>query len=471
MASGVENQIGIGMAQVLPKPASMMPLVDQLNQQAQIKFQRQKYEQHQKEQNEKELFGLVGDALNLRDFNPVIHDKVKKAQIELAQKIKSEKPSYADTYLLAQNKAGELGQLSQGLNQLDQQIALTKKEYEGDKRINSAAIEMIARKKILDQLNTTGKVDPNVNYFDEALNEYPQFALTDNSDYTVTDFIPEEKQSLSGKYSETNKRGATDKFEWKADNFPAYYDFKDNGEAKAPTLTTRSQESGLVDANKQPIPMLSNEAYGRFKAKPSNVIAINRRLKNLYGDALDLKSEQAEILRKVEAFKEVDKYKPRVNTSRLEKEAPAPRITINNNGNKNDPPQIDLREYKDVTGGKDITDLLRGVKVTGLPTGSSLLAESVVYDPVKKLVTYKEYTDGKESTPKTVSLTKFKQDIKTLNPTTDMKFLEGLDNPITGTVTVPQQEPAKAEPKKDWLGRPIKQKEEPKTDLRKKYNY
>jgi len=92
---------------------------------------------------------------------------------------------------------------------------------------------------------------------------------------------------------------------------------------------------------------------------------------------------------------------------------------------------IDLRGYKKVGGGYDISDLMRGVKVTGLPNGISLLAESVIYNPTDKTVTYTEYTDGKGATPKTVSLTKFKQDIRTLNPQIDMKFLNGLDNPIT----------------------------------------
>jgi hypothetical protein len=158
MAYGVQNQIGIGSAQVLPEGPSHMPLVNQLARQKQMKDEKARYDQQVKKQDEKELYDLIGDNLNLKDFNPVIHDKVKKAQIELANKIKAENPSYADTYIAAQNAAGQLGQLSMGLNKLDQQIALTKKEYEADKRINSGAIELLARKKILDQINEKGTV-------------------------------------------------------------------------------------------------------------------------------------------------------------------------------------------------------------------------------------------------------------------------------------------------------------------------
>jgi len=320
--AGVQNQIGIGSAQVLPEGPSHMPLAQQLFRQKAYQDEQDRYNQRLKEQNNKDLYGLIGDALNLKDFNPVIHDRVKQAQIKLAEKIKLENPSYADTYLAAQNEAATLGQVSQGLNQADQIIAATKKEYEPDKRINAANVEGIARKMILDDLKANGKIDPSRNYFDEALNKHPEFALTDKSDYTVTKFIPEEKQSLSGKYSETNRQGAMDKFDWKAETYPVYYDFKDNGEQAAPTITTRSEGSGLKDKDGKEVPMLSEDAYGRFKATASNVAALNLRLKKQYGDTLDLQSEQADKLRRIEAYKDVERQKPRVNTSRVEREAP-----------------------------------------------------------------------------------------------------------------------------------------------------
>lgn len=100
--------------------------------------------------------------------------------------------------------------------------------------------------------------------------------------------------------------------------------------------------------------------------------------------------------------------------------------------------RIDLTEYPDVDGkGKDITDLMQGVIVTGLPTGDKLLAEKVYYDPSTQKITYKEYAERdvkgnivKGGSEKTVSLTTFMQNVKTNNPGTDMKFLGGLRNPI-----------------------------------------
>lgn len=335
---GIENLLNYGAAQVLPKPESTMPLVEQLNLQKQQKWQREKYEQAKKEKDQNELYGLVGDALNLKDFNPVIHDRVRKAQVELAQKLKSEKPSYGDAYILAQNKAAELGVLSQSLNQADQVIAAQKKEWEGDKRINAGNLEMLARKDILDDLNKNGKIDPTVNYIEMAARKYPQYALTDSGEFAQFKFLPEETQkSITGKYKEINKRGGYDQFDWKVSEYaPSLYDFKDNGEEKAPTITTKSEPSGLVDADNNPVPMLSEQAWGRYSAVTSNIYDLDRRIKRKYGDAVDLQSQEAEILRRIEAYKEVEKNKPIISKSRIEKADPAPRISVsvNTGGNK-----------------------------------------------------------------------------------------------------------------------------------------
>ena len=117
-----------------------------------------------------------------------------------------------------------------------------------------------------------------------------------------------------------------------------------------------------------------------------------------------------------------------------------PRISIHtNSGGSTSPEKIDLTEYRDVPGeGKDITDLMGGVKISSLPDGKSFLAEKVHYNPATQKVRFIEYVSkdeqGKYGTPKwkESSLTKFIQDVKTMNPGTDMKFLEGLRNPITG---------------------------------------
>lgn len=325
--AGISNDVGIGQAQVLPQEGpNPNGLIAQLQRGDAERYQRSRIAKSDADKKERDLYSLIGDSLNPKDFNNVIQDKVLQAQKQLAAKIKTGNPSYGDMYMMAQNAAGTLAKTSQSLNQIDQQLALTKKEYAGDKRINSGALEVLARQKVLDQLNKTGQVDPSVNYFDQALNDNPEHALVDKSPYTLTDYLPEEKQPLSGKFTTRNSVGRTQKFDWKTDNYPVYYDYKDNGESKEPSITTRSQPSGIKDKSGAELPMLSDDAYGRFKAKPSNVVALNLRLRQKYGNDLDLQSEQAEKLRKIEAYKDVERNKPQINKS-VSDEQPIPKTT------------------------------------------------------------------------------------------------------------------------------------------------
>lgn len=429
---GQDNLIDIGSAQVLPKATNILPYIDQINEQKQRQLQNKRYDQNKKEQDEKDTYGLIGDKLNPRNFNTVIHSKVMEAQKNLAAKIKAGGLTYADTYMEAQNAAGQLGLLSDQLNQVDQQLALTKKEYEYDKRINAGAIEVAARRKILGQINRGEPIDMNVNYFDEALNENPNIGLVDNSDYTFTDFRPEEKQPLKLNIKKRNAVGKTMQYTWEMDNYPAYYDVKQKGEFEPPEITVRSQPSGIKDASGNSVPMLSEEAYRRFSLTPSNVIALNRRIKSYYGN-IDLKSREAEMLRRVEAYKDVEKYKPVPKENRIEQERLI-NIHVGTGGKEASP--IDLRdknEYPDAESGyQNITRLFQGVKVTGLPDGKTLNAEYVKFNPKTGKIRYKEYTDAKDAKEKETDLTTFFQNLKTNNPQTDMRFLEGLRNPIVG---------------------------------------
>lgn len=437
MPSGTQNLIGYGEAQVLPPSQSNpMQFVELYKQQQDSAERQQRYNDVKKSQDEKELYGIVGDSLNPRNFNTAIHGKILQAQKELAQKIKSESPSYGDTFILAQNKAAELGKISQQLNNVDQQLALTKKEYEFDKRVNSGAIEMAARKRILDELNRTGQIDETINYFDEVANDNPELALVDKSGYTFTDFRPEERQPLEYDVKKRNSAGRVNQYKWKMDNFPAYYDVVQKGEGQPPEVLVRSEPSGILTREGTEVPMLSQDAYRRFSLTPSNVFAINQRLKSQYGAGLNLRSEVADKLRRIEALKDVERNKPVPKESIVEQQ-PIPRVNVSVNaggGNNKGSAQIDLRdtnEYPTSGGGyQDITRLFSGVDVTGLPDGKKLKAEYVQYNPATKTVKYKEYTGDKE---RQTDLTTFFQNIKTNNPALDMKFLEGLRNPITGS--------------------------------------
>lgn len=317
--AGLENIIGTGSAQILPRPASMMPLVEQLNQQKQQKFQREKYEQAKKEQDQKELYGLVGDALNLKDFNPVMQEEVNKAQKELTQKFLVEKPSLGKGYLDAQNAAGTLMRKSQAYNHADQVITANKKEFEGDKDLNLANVEAITRKYVKDAVDKD-QYDPNKNYFVEAMRDNPSLALvggggTPKFNFQTEELLPDVR--LHGVFKEIRPRGGYDQKNWQVAGkvAPAFYDFKNNGEELPPTITTRSEPSKIFNG----VPMLSEDAWKRYKAVTSNEIKLDAELRDMYGGQLDLRSPEAEELRRIRAYEEVEKMKPPIIKSRIEK--------------------------------------------------------------------------------------------------------------------------------------------------------
>jgi len=232
-----------------------------------------------------------------------------------------------------------------------------------------------------------------------------------------------------------------------------------------PSLKIRSSvlpSDAMPSSNGKPFEIIDEDVYKRFSEDGKTNLELIAATRNRFPDYDKFTETEKDYAKRNVLFETI---KSLDNSQLIPTANVRPQVTSirNYSGGTKEPGKIDLREYKDVSGGKDVTDLFRGVKVTGLPNGSSLLAESVVYNPTTQQVTYKEYTDGQNAQPKTVSLTKFFQDIKTLNPQIDMKFLEGLRNPITGAtpsdtkpdVRLPKdikQTKMTTKPKKDPLG-------------------
>ena len=132
------------------------------------------------------------------------------------------------------------------------------------------------------------------------------------------------------------------------------------------------------------------------------------------------------------------KQKARVESNVLQETKPAQirNITNINTGSKTE--QIDLREYPDVGGGaKDITSLMQGIDVVSLVTGKNFAATKVIYNPNTKRITV---TDPINNKPEEMSLTTFLQNLRPQNAAQDIKFLQGLRNPITGEAPKPKTE-------------------------------
>ena len=311
MAYGVEQQIGIGQAQVLPKPADLNDFAQQLNEQKRYSDQQKIYRQREKDRNDKELYGIIGDALNPKNFNALIHDKLRTATNEMAAKLKGSEMSYGDVYMEAHQKAGELGLISDKLNKIDSQLAATRGEYDKfDKGLKTSAIEFEARKRILNQLRSGEPIDENVNYFDEALNTMGSGSLNYEGS-TPIDFLPDEVQAASGGYKKRNKVGVTTSMKWNSKIPTVIYDVKDDGN-NPPTVTTKGEKSGIKDAEGKEIQMLSEDAYRRWTLLPSKKRELYERVVSQYGN-MPMRSPQAEKLMRIEAYKDAENIKPIVN--------------------------------------------------------------------------------------------------------------------------------------------------------------
>lgn len=155
------------------------------------------------------------------------------------------------------------------------------------------------------------------------------------------------------------------------------------------------------------------------------------------GKPITLDSPQARNLGRALMY-DMLKQKARVESNVLQETKPAQikNITNINNGSKTE--QIDLREYPDVGGGaKDITSLMQGIDVVSLVTGKNFAATKVIYNPNTKRITV---TDPINNKPEEMSLTTFLQNLRPQNAAQDIKFLQGLRNPITGEAPKPKTE-------------------------------
>lgn len=116
----------------------------------------------------------------------------------------------------------------------------------------------------------------------------------------------------------------------------------------------------------------------------------------------------------------------------------APRISVSTGDGRGFTGRIDLTPYRDVGENKDVTDIFQGVKVTGLPKGESMLAKQVLYNQKKNEITVTEWVGrdlagnptGQQT--RTIPYPVFLQNIKTLNPQADFRYIETLPSAKTG---------------------------------------
>lgn len=188
---------------------------------------------------------------------------------------------------------------------------------------------------------------------------------------------------------------------------------------------------------KAPVRMVTDDVFNDLPV--SAKAYLRQEVRRLAKDkGVELNSVQAQNLAKALAYDELKNSGKQYSTLKeiqVQKAAP---IIVNTSSSSKKVEPIDLTEYEVVEGkGKDITPLMGGVKVTPIGIkGDSFRAEKVYFDTVTKRITLKEFGKGEETK---MSLQSFLQNIKTSNPGTDMKFLEGLSTTV-GNGSVSQKQ-------------------------------
>jgi ribosomal protein S18 len=206
------------------------------------------------------------------------------------------------------------------------------------------------------------------------------------------------------------------------------------------TKSTILPKETMTDASGNQMELIEDDVYKKFTDDESANLELIASAKKDFPNYDNLSPQEKNYAKRNTLFKIIaSNDQNRINPTGNVRPPVTHNRTYVNTGGKTAAP-IDLREQEDVGEGfKDVTSLFGGINSTSLPTGGSFRPAYVRYNPITKQIKYKDYVDkNKEGeyggTPKekTVSLVKFKQDLKTQNPQVDMKFLDGLDNPITG---------------------------------------
>lgn len=211
---------------------------------------------------------------------------------------------------------------------------------------------------------------------------------------------------------------------------------------KSSTLPTNV----MTDAAGNAIELIDEDVYKRFSEDSNTNLELIAATKNDFPDYDNLSPQQKKYAKRNTLFKIISANdQSRINPTRNVR----PPVTHNRTYINNAKPsqQIDLREYPDVEGGKDITSLMQGFDVVSVVTGKKFASDKVIYNPSSKKITFNNPTTGKNET---MGLTTFLQNIRSNNANANVEWLrKGLNNPITGnkpstpikkekTVSIPQ---------------------------------
>lgn len=434
------------------------------DEEAQLQYQRQQSNEAKKLATAKFLEGYYDPKDHLS--GTIYDDQVTKQILDLrneAQNMVNQGVSDPNMITAAiAPKANRLFQYSQTAKYINDNL---------DKQLqnipaNSGYIKDKLRQRALDaafkddkgQLKDITTIDPDIDWIGEAVKRYPKDVTNNTGLNEFIQKVPKGTQLIDAKTYNSRGGFTRKKLKVTAPEF-MQLDIDERGnetrelvpkfelamDDENPIIHPFEGKDGkivnaqvrLVDENVFKQILASNPSYADNLR--GQVMEVLGQYKNKDGSEIDINSPQATNVARALLYDDLKNLRPGTVEDVVETKPTQIKVYNTSGGSKKEVEKIDLTEYRDVPGeGKDITDLMGGVKISSLPDGKSFLAEKVHYNPATQKVRFIEYVSkdeqGKYGTPKwkESSLTKFIQDVKTMNPGTDMKFLEGLRNPITG---------------------------------------
>lgn len=338
---------------------------------------------------------------------------------------------------LSQETSGLIGGMDAMKSELDLSDAtlkLLKQQYTG---LDINELSKYIRKDILKR-----RMDENFNFVNPIT--VPPTSIDLSNPETLADYITDDSGIIKaitnpqGGEPETvlmGKQGDYTKFEgkvnyWKKPNYDrkgfneeGFYTGKD-----IPSLVTKGStlpSDALPSSNGKPFNVIDKEVFTQFTSDDNQKIGLLAATKRKFPGYGTFNQQEKEYAQRNTMYNMVETLDP----SQLHPTSNVrpPRTTVNV-GSKPTKSEIlantplNLTEYKKVGDEYDITDLAPGIKVTGYPTGETLAAKEILFNPNTKRVTYTDQQGNK----KTQDFGTFRQNIATINTGVDLSFIDRL---------------------------------------------
>jgi len=322
---------------------------------------------------------------------------------------------------------------------------------------NSGYIKDKLRQRALDaafkddkgQLKDITTIDPDVDWIGEAVKRYPKDVTNNTGLNEFIQKVPKGTQLIDAKTYNSRGGFTRKKLKVTAPEF-MQLDIDERGnetrelvpkfelamDDENPIIHPFEGKDGkivnaqvrLVDENVFKQILASNPSYADNLR--GQVMEVLGQYKNKDGSEIDINSPQATNVARALLYDDLKNLRPGTVEDVVETKPTQIKVYNTSGGSKKEVEKIDLTEYPDAgNGAKDITALMQGVDVVSLVTGKKFAADKVLFNPSTQRITV---TNPVSNKPEEMSLTTFLQNAKPQNPAADIKFLQGLRNPITG---------------------------------------